>query len=160
MIRHVTRPCPCMTTSIIIKITRVISMWTPHWITVSCHGVEGPMTTGYYCAIFPFCGGGQKKTKKQRHFITGLPQVSSKNGNWLEETRRLSRGKTRATLFFFIWLVEEVTLVSWPITERSIVKLDFLRQSDRIVFENRTREYSLATNDYFCFSKFTLAFPM
>ena len=40
--------CPCMTTSIIIKITRVISMRTPHWITVSCHGVEGPMTTGYY----------------------------------------------------------------------------------------------------------------
>ena len=46
-VRHVTRPCPCMTTSIIIKITRVISMWTLHWITVSCHGVESPMTTGY-----------------------------------------------------------------------------------------------------------------
>ena len=28
MVRHVTRPCPCMTTSIIIKITRVISIWT------------------------------------------------------------------------------------------------------------------------------------
>ena len=26
VVRHVTRPCPCMTTSIIIKITRVISM--------------------------------------------------------------------------------------------------------------------------------------
>ena len=61
VVRHVTRACPCMTTSIIIKITRVISMWTPHWITVSCHGVEGPITTGYYCAIFPFCGGGKKK---------------------------------------------------------------------------------------------------
>ena len=61
VVRHVTRPCPCMTTSIIIKITRVISMWTPHWITVSYHGVEGPMTTGYYCAVFPFCGGGKKK---------------------------------------------------------------------------------------------------
>ena len=34
------------------------------------------MTTGYYCAIFPFCGGGKKKTKRQRHFMTGLPQVS------------------------------------------------------------------------------------
>ena len=55
VVRHVTRPCPCMTTSIIIKITRVISMWTLHWITVGCHGVESPMTTGYYCAIFPFC---------------------------------------------------------------------------------------------------------
>ena len=34
-------------------------------------------TTGYYCTIFPFCGGGKKKmTKKQRHFMTGLPQVS------------------------------------------------------------------------------------
>ena len=60
MVRHVTQPCPCMTTSIIIKITRVISMWTPRWITVSCQGVEGPMTTEYYCAIFPFCGGGKK----------------------------------------------------------------------------------------------------
>ena len=72
-----TRPCPCMTTSIIIKITRVISMWTPHWITVSCHGVEGPMTTGYYCAIFPFCGGGKKKDKKTKAFYdwatTGTP---------------------------------------------------------------------------------------
>ena len=29
VVRHVTRPCPCMTTSIIIKITHVISMWTP-----------------------------------------------------------------------------------------------------------------------------------
>ena len=26
--------------------------------------------------IFPFCGGGKKKNKKQRHFMTGLPQVS------------------------------------------------------------------------------------
>ena len=60
MIRHVTQPCLCMTTSIIIKITRVISMWTPHWITV-----EGPMTSGYYCAIFQFCGGGKKKKKKK-----------------------------------------------------------------------------------------------
>ena len=57
------------------------------------------MTSGYYCAIFPFFGGGKKKkkrqktkafydwattgipvkkkkTKKQRHFMTGLPQVS------------------------------------------------------------------------------------
>ena len=77
VVRHVARPFPCMTTPIIIKITRVISMWTPNWITVSCHGVDGPMTTGYYCAIFPFCGGGKKKTtKKQRHFMTGLPQVS------------------------------------------------------------------------------------
>ena len=42
VIRHLTRPCLCMTTSIIIKITCMISMWTPHWITVSCHGVEGP----------------------------------------------------------------------------------------------------------------------
>ena len=36
----------------------------PDWITVSCHGVKGPMTSRYYCAIFPFCGGGKKKEKK------------------------------------------------------------------------------------------------
>ena len=23
------------------------------------------MTTGYYCAIFPFCGGGKKQKKKK-----------------------------------------------------------------------------------------------
>ena len=84
MVHHVTRPCPFMTTSIIIKITRVISMWTPHWITVSCHGVEGPMTTGYYCAIFPFCGGGKKKDdKKTKAFYdwatTGIPVKRQKN---------------------------------------------------------------------------------
>ena len=62
MVRHVTLPCPCMTASIIIKMTRVISLWTP-WIITSCHGVEGPMTTRYYCAIFPICGGGKKKKK-------------------------------------------------------------------------------------------------
>ena len=67
VVRHVTRPCPCMTTWLIIKTTRVISMWTPHWITVGCHSVESPMTTGYYCAIFPFCGGG-KKTKTTKGF--------------------------------------------------------------------------------------------
>ena len=81
VIRHVTRPCPCMITSIIIKITRVISMWTPHWITVSCHGLEGPMTTGYYCAIFLFCGGGKKKmtTKKQGILWLGYHRYPSKN---------------------------------------------------------------------------------
>ena len=24
------------------------------------------MTSGYYCAIFPFCGGGKKKKKKDK----------------------------------------------------------------------------------------------
>ena len=55
-------------------------MWTPHWITVSCHGVEGPITTGYYCAIFPFCGGGKKNDdKKTKAFYdwatTGIPVI-------------------------------------------------------------------------------------
>ena len=35
------------------------------------------MTTGYYCAIFPFCGGGKKKTTKKKAFYdwatTGIP---------------------------------------------------------------------------------------
>ena len=36
------------------------------------------MTTGYYCAIFPFCGGGKKKDdKKTKAFYdwatTGIP---------------------------------------------------------------------------------------
>ena len=35
------------------------------------------MTTGYYCAISPFCGGGKKKGKKTKAFndwaTTGIP---------------------------------------------------------------------------------------
>ena len=35
------------------------------------------MTTGYHCAIFPFCGGGKKKGKKTKAFYdwatTGTP---------------------------------------------------------------------------------------
>ena len=35
------------------------------------------MTSGYYCAIFPFCGGGKKKDKKTKAFYdwatTGIP---------------------------------------------------------------------------------------
>ena len=39
------------------------------------------MTTGYYCAIFPFCGGGKKKKKdkKTKAFYdwatTGIPVI-------------------------------------------------------------------------------------
>ena len=56
-------------------------MWTPHWITVSCHGVEGPMTTAYYCAIFSFCGGGKKKDDKKTKAsydwaTTGIPVIN------------------------------------------------------------------------------------
>ena len=59
----------------------------PHWITVSCHGVEGPMTTGYYCAIFPFCGGGKKKDdKKTKAFYdwatTGIPVIIALSEHW------------------------------------------------------------------------------
>ena len=50
------------------------------------------MTTGYYCAIFPFCGGGKKQkskktnkkkktTKKTKAFYnwatTGIPVISA-----------------------------------------------------------------------------------
>ena len=39
------------------------------------------MTTGYYCAIFPFCGGGKKKDdKKTKAFYdwatTGIPVIT------------------------------------------------------------------------------------
>ena len=100
MIRHVTRPCLCMTTSIIIKITRVISMWTPHWITVSCHGVEGPITTGYYCAIFPFCGGGKKNDdKKTKAFYdwatTGIPVIKLVKKICAHGIRRENKGTTK-----------------------------------------------------------------
>ena len=39
------------------------------------------MTTGYYCVIFPFCGGGKKKDdKKTKAFYdwatTGIPVIT------------------------------------------------------------------------------------
>ena len=56
----------------------------PHWITVSCHGVQGPMITGYYCAIFPFCGRGKKKmTKNQKGILwLGYHRYPSKNDEY------------------------------------------------------------------------------
>ena len=33
---------------------------------VGVHCVEGPMTSGLYCAIFPFCGRGKKKKRKKK----------------------------------------------------------------------------------------------
>ena len=41
------------------------------------------MTTGYYCAIFPFCGGGKKKDdRKTKAFYdwatTGIPVMRIK----------------------------------------------------------------------------------
>ena len=37
------------------------------------------MTIGYYCTIFPFCGGGKKKEKKTEEFYdcatTGIPLI-------------------------------------------------------------------------------------
>ena len=64
-------------------------MRTLHWIAVGCHGVESPMTTEYYCAIFPFCGGGKKKDDKKTKAsydwaTTGIPvksyEVEIQNG--------------------------------------------------------------------------------
>ena len=43
------------------------------------------MTSGYYCAIFPFCGGGKKKKRRQKTkafydwATTGIPINSMKN---------------------------------------------------------------------------------
>ena len=61
------------------------------------------MTTGYYCAIFPFCGGGKKKDdKKTKAFYdwatTGIPvkmikylNANSQPNIWLSMiTRALS----------------------------------------------------------------------
>ena len=48
-------------------------------ITVSCHGVKGPMTTGCYCTIFPFCSGGKKKRPKNKGILwatTGIPVIT------------------------------------------------------------------------------------
>ena len=43
------------------------------------------MTTGYYCATLPFCGGGKKKTtKKQNRFMTRLPRYPSKKHRILD----------------------------------------------------------------------------
>ena len=94
-------PWLVMTTSIIIKITCVISMWTLHWITVSCrHGVKIPMITGYYCAILWW--RKKKYDKKTKAFhdwaTTGIPvkmikflNANSQPNIWLSMiTRALS----------------------------------------------------------------------
>ena len=94
MIRHVTRPCPNMTTSIIIKITRLISMWTPHWITVSCHGVEGPITTVYYAQFFHFVAEEKKRDDKKNKGIL-----------WLGYHRYPSNYSNRMT---YHWLVSQL----------------------------------------------------
>ena len=46
------------------------------------------MTTGYYCAIFPFCGGGKKKKKKDKKTkafydwaTTGIPVMTEYTRN-------------------------------------------------------------------------------
>ena len=53
------------------------------------------MTSGYYCAIFPFCDGGKKKDdKKTKAFYdwatTGIPVISARNISlrlrWREQT--------------------------------------------------------------------------
>ena len=46
------------------------------------------MTSGYYCAIFPFCGGGKKKRRqKTKAFYdwatTGIPVTSQKTDSLL-----------------------------------------------------------------------------
>ena len=75
--RHVTQPCPCMTTSIIIKITRVSAC--EHLIgsqlVVMVLRAQWPL--GTIAQFFHFVAEEKKKTtKKQRHFMTGLSQVS------------------------------------------------------------------------------------
>ena len=81
VIHHVTRPCLCMTTSIIIKITRVISMWTPHWITVSCHGVEAQWPLSTIAQFFHFVAE-EKNPQNTKAFYdwptTGIPVISPK----------------------------------------------------------------------------------
>ena len=74
---HVTRPCPCMTTSIIIKITCVSAC--EHLIgsqlVVMVLRAQWPL--GTIAQFFHFVAEEKKKTtEKQRHFMTGLPQVS------------------------------------------------------------------------------------
>ena len=71
------------------------------------------MTSGYYCAIFPFCGGGKKKDdKKTKEFYdwatTGIPvKMISNDLNYqffvtvksLEEPRGTCMKEVRPRLF-------------------------------------------------------------
>ena len=80
MVRQVTRPCPCMTTSIIIKITRVIIMWTPSpslddsWLSWCWEPNDHWVLLRNFSILWR-----RKKERRQKNkglFITGLPQVS------------------------------------------------------------------------------------
>ena len=58
------------------------------------------MTSGYYCAIFPFCGGGKKKgDKKTKAFYdwatTGIPVM---NDSRIHRNMKIARGDSAAKL--------------------------------------------------------------
>ena len=56
------------------------------------------MTSGYYCAIFPFCGGGKKKKddKKTKAFYdwatTGIPVINDQQ-HWNKPSQHLLAGR-------------------------------------------------------------------
>ena len=48
-----------------------VNTFTLIWSQLVVMVLRGQLTTGYYCAICPFCGGGKKKTiKNQRRFYS------------------------------------------------------------------------------------------
>ena len=89
MVRHVTRPCPCMTTSIIINTTHVISMWTP---SSSLDHSQlswrwGPNDHWALLRNFSILWWRKKKTdKKTKAFYdwatTGIPVIIALSEHW------------------------------------------------------------------------------
>ena len=79
VVRHVTRPSPFMATSVIIKITRdqYVNTFTLIGSQLVVMVLRAQWPLGTIAQIFHFVAEEKKKTtEKQRHFMTGLPQVS------------------------------------------------------------------------------------
>ena len=69
VVRYVTRPCPCMPTSIIIRITHVISMWNTltligSQLVVMVLRVKWPL--GTIAQFFHFVAEGKKRRQKNK----------------------------------------------------------------------------------------------
>ena len=123
VVRHVTQPCPCMTTSIIIKITQVISMWTAEGLRMRQENLFGAFSailvfSARFCG-FPtersthFCDifwGGMKEYDK---FTTISNSVDTRGVCWLfgwgyfnDQSANKTRKKAE-NLKFEIWFADD-----------------------------------------------------
>ena len=103
----------------------------------------GPNDHGYYCAIFPFCGGGKKKTKKTKAFYdwatTGIPVKTGinlkKHEDWVT-----GKHEQRDSFFHLIGWGGDASFLANRREEHSktgfssTIRPDCLRKSNKRIF--------------------------